>query len=234
MEGVIYLILRALETNEFGKTININTPSQGGGNLRVEPSVNNQESSIGYYNRNHLRTTVAGDVWVCGINCWGCGGYTFGTPVLNSCLTINGMGNVNIPYDIKTPEIMVDRIKASTLEYMTIDDNVISAGNLVVNGSSNYEPCWVAGKVDGTNLNTLPTKGISGFTVSRASGYAAGVYYINFGRNPYDDAINVSNQESLYYNIWESSNPTVNGLYVVCHTNATTPGNATFHFSVIA
>ena len=73
----------------------------------------------------------------------------FGTPVLNNCLTINNMGNVNIPYDTKPPEVIVDRIKASTLEYITIDDNVTSTGNLVVNGSSNYKPCWVAGKVDG-------------------------------------------------------------------------------------
>ena len=39
--------LRVLETCEFGKHISIQTPSQGGGNLRIEPSVNNQESSMG-------------------------------------------------------------------------------------------------------------------------------------------------------------------------------------------
>ena len=93
-------------------------------------------------------------MWVCGINCWVNTGYTFGAPVLHSCLTINTMGNVNIPYDIKTNEFMVDRIKASTLEYITIDYNVTITGNLVVNGNSTYKPVWVAGKVDGTNLNT--------------------------------------------------------------------------------
>ena len=64
------------------------------------------------------------------------------------------MGNVNTPYVIKTHEIMVDRIKASTLEYITIDDHVTITGNLIVNGSSKYKPLWVAGKVDGSILNT--------------------------------------------------------------------------------
>ena len=62
--------LRVLGTSEFGNTISIQTPWQGGGKLRIEPSVNNQESSIGYYNRTDLRGTVASDVWVCGISCW--------------------------------------------------------------------------------------------------------------------------------------------------------------------
>ena len=45
-------------------------------------------------------------MWVCGINCWGNTGYTCGTPQLNRCLTITTTGNANLPYDIKTPEIM--------------------------------------------------------------------------------------------------------------------------------
>ena len=111
------------------------------------------------------------------------------------------MGNVNIPYDIKPHEIMVDKIKASTLVYITIDDNVILTGNLVVNGSLTSKYVWVAGKVDGTKLNTCSTNGRYGYTVSRVSGYSAGVYYINFVSNPYNDAhykLNVSNQASLY------------------------------------
>ena len=123
-------------------------------------------------------------MWVCGIKCWGDTGYTFGTPVLNNCLHIHNMGNVNIPYAIQTPEIMVDRIKASTLEYITIADNVEINGNLVVHGSSNYKHCWVAGKLDATKLNTLPTNGRYGFTVTRHSGYAAGVYDIPVFGNP--------------------------------------------------
>ena len=175
-------------------------------------------------------------MWVCGVNYWGNTGYTFGTPVLNNCLNITTTGNVNIPYDIKTPDIMVDRIRASTLEYITIDDNVIITGNIVVNGSSHYEPCWVAGKVGGTNLNILSTNGRYGFTVSGHGGNAAGVYDMNCGSNPYKDAhyiINVSNQASVYCNKWETSMPTVNGFYIVWYTNTTTPGHATFHFQLL-
>ena len=138
---------------------------------------------MGDFNRSDLRATVASDVWVCGINWWGNTGSTFGTPVLNSCLTITSIGNVNIPYGINTPEIVVDRIKASTLEYITIADNVIPNGILVVNRSSKYKPFWVAGKLDATNLNTLSTNGRYGFTVTRHSGYAESVYYIIVGSN---------------------------------------------------
>ena len=86
------------------------------------------------------------------------------------------------------------------MEYITVADNVISTGNLVVNGSSKYKPFWVAGKVDGTNLNTLSTNGRYGFTVTRDSGYATGVYHINVGSKPCKDAhyiINVHNHSSL-------------------------------------
>ena len=77
--------LSVLGNNDFLNTMNIKTSGQGGGNLRIEPSVDGQETSIGYYNRSGLRATVAGDVWVGGINCWSRAGFTIGTPILNSC-----------------------------------------------------------------------------------------------------------------------------------------------------
>ena len=49
---------------EFNYSTRIQASGQGGGNLRVEPSVDGQETSIGYYNRSDLRATIAGDVWV--------------------------------------------------------------------------------------------------------------------------------------------------------------------------
>ena len=60
---------------------------------------------------------------------------------------------------------------------------------------------------------------------------------MNFGSKPYKDAhyiINVSNQPYLFCKICESSIATANGFHIVCYTNAATPGNATFHASVIA
>ena len=75
-----------------------------------------------------------------------------------------------------------------------------------------------------------------GFTGTTPSGYDTGVYYIGFGKNPYKDAHytnNVSNQASLFCKTWEAIVPTVNGFYIICYTNATTPGNAIFHFQLL-
>ena len=184
-----------------------------------------------------MRITTPGDMWVCGVNCWGRAGYTHGTPVLNSCLNISDAGAITADYKLMTPLLYDNTMTGNGDTQVTLEDNVISTGNLVVHGSSNNKPFWVAGKVDGTSVTTLSTNGRYGSTVSRASGYAAGVYYINVGSNPYNDAhymISVSNQASLYCKLWESSIPTVNGCYIVWYTNATTPGNAIFHFPVIA
>ena len=79
---------------------------------------------------------------------------------------------------------MLIKIQGNGAAQVIIDDNVIMTGNLVVNGSSKYKPFWVAGKVDGTTSNTLSTNSRYGFTGSRHSGYAAGVYYIIVGSNP--------------------------------------------------
>ena len=83
--------------------MSIKTPSQGGGNIRIEPAVDGNESSIGHYTRSDLRATVAGDVWVCGANGYAKNAYySIGTPVINSCLSISNSGNVEMPYGIKT------------------------------------------------------------------------------------------------------------------------------------
>jgi hypothetical protein len=68
-------------------------------------------------------------------------------------------------------------------------------GNLVVEGTLSaanisYNPWWVAGKVDGATLTILKNKGRYPFTVSRASGYAAGIYNIEWPANPHPDGTN--------------------------------------------
>ena len=111
-------------------TLYVRTPTQGGGNIRIIFAVNGNESAIGFYNRNDERNTDAGDVWVCGVNSWFLGGYIIGTPVVGNCLTINSAGNVGISYGIKTPEIMVNTVKALSAEYLTIDDGLLITGDL--------------------------------------------------------------------------------------------------------
>ena len=46
-----------------------------------------------------LRSTSPGDVWVGGVICWGRVGYTFGIPVLNSCLNISDAGTITAEYE---------------------------------------------------------------------------------------------------------------------------------------
>ena len=83
-------------------TLYVRTPRQGGGNIRIIPSVDLNEASIGFYKYNDLRNTDPGDQWVFVLNSWGIAGYSIGTTVVGVCLNINTEGNVNIPNDIKT------------------------------------------------------------------------------------------------------------------------------------
>ena len=177
-------------------------------------------------------------MWACGANVCTRVGFTIGTPILNSCLNIYDAGTITADYRIMTPLLYYNTMIGNGDTQITIADHVVITGNLVVNGSSKYKPCWVAGKVDGTNLTTLSANGKYVFSVTRPSEYAAaGVYYIHVGSNPYKDAhyiINVSNQASLYCKLWKSSIPPDNGIYIVCYTNATTPGNVIIQDAVIA
>ena len=232
----------------------IKTPPQGGGNIQIVPSVDGNESTIGHYTRNDLRATTSGDTWISGANGYTKNAYSIGTPGINSCLSISNSGNVEMPYNIRTPEIKTSSIKIlntdgniafrnsldNTIAVFYDDKTTIFQGNMTVNGNisaNNIKPFWIAGKVDGSTLSILSTNGRYPFTVTRPSGYPTGVYYISFGDKPYSNAhyiINVSNQASLYCKIWETAIPTANGFTIVTYTTATTAGNCIFHFSVIA
>ena len=73
-------------------------------------------------------------MWVSGLNCWCVAGYSIGANVKGRCLNLNSAGNVNIPNNIKTPETMVDKIKALTWEHLTIDANAVITGSLSAAG----------------------------------------------------------------------------------------------------
>ena len=123
--------------NTFTDVVNIRTPSRLGGNIRIIPALNGNESSIAYYARNDTRYDVVGDGWTCGVNCWdNQGNYIIGAPGLNNCFNINLSGNVNIAYGIITPAITVNDISASTSEYLNIGDNAVITGYLSVLGNT--------------------------------------------------------------------------------------------------
>ena len=83
------------------------------------------------------RWTTIGNAWVCGVNCWDKQGYSIGTPVLNDCFNINLNGHVDIPYTVHTPKSMVDSIKSLLDDQITINDNVIVAGDIMISGRCN-------------------------------------------------------------------------------------------------
>ena len=121
---------------DFNYITRLKASGQGGGNLRIESSVDGQETSIGYYNRSALRATVAGDMWVGGFNCWGLAGYTIGTSVSGECLTISSIGTVKAPYKLITPWIYTDNMTGNGAAQVTTDDNVICTGALNISGTT--------------------------------------------------------------------------------------------------
>ena len=50
---------------------------------------------------------------------------------------INLNGSVDIPYNVHTPEIMVDSVTSLVNDQITINDNVIVTGATIINGRCN-------------------------------------------------------------------------------------------------
>ena len=96
------------------------------------PALNTSDASVGYYKYMDTRGASAGDAWVCGVNCDNEQGYTITTPVLTTCFNINLNGEVKLFDGLPSTVITVDSIRASTLEYITIDDNVILNGTTTI------------------------------------------------------------------------------------------------------
>ena len=127
----VYNKLNVLGNTTLGNTLTIPSSSSGGGSIKVVAFSNNIEASIGLYNYTDMRVSSAVDMWVAGESCWGLSGSSIGSPVLHSCLTINNNGGVNIPYELKTHEIMVDQVKALNAEHLIVGDSVMITGALV-------------------------------------------------------------------------------------------------------
>ena len=110
----------------LNKTLFITTPAQGGGNIRILPSTDLSESSIGYYTRNDARCTEIGDAWICGANTWGqnINGFSLGTPGLGSCLNIVTTGSVVAPYKFLSPTIQTNKILSYGDPSILLDDNI--------------------------------------------------------------------------------------------------------------
>jgi hypothetical protein len=99
----------------FNNTLSTYVVAGGGGAIRVIPTTDGLEASIGYYNFNDSRAVNAGEMWVSGINCWDKIGCSIGTSVKNSCLNINNSGDVMIPYSLTTSNINANHITGSSI-----------------------------------------------------------------------------------------------------------------------
>ena len=117
---------------------------------------------------------------------------------------------------------------------ITLEDDVLITGNLVVNGSSNYKPYWIAGKVN-TNGSILATKGRYAFTCSRAG---VGLYTITpNGSTPFSDTnsiVNLSCQvESAYATARiVNSSLSVSSFQIMTYVNNSL-ADCIFHFIVL-
>ena len=147
--------LTVLGLSIFNQTMRIKTQSQGGGNLRIEPSVNGNEASIGYYNRSDLRITDAGDMWVSGVNRWSRVGFNIGTTVLGSCLNISNAGTISATYKLITPLLYSDILRANGATQITLDDNVIITGNLTIGRIYKYQNTHTASQTAGATRLTI-------------------------------------------------------------------------------
>ena len=110
---------------DFFRTLSVKTSTQNGGNIKIKPTTDGNESSIGYYNRVDLRETISGDVWVVGVNCWNKPGYSIGTPVLGYCLNIDLFGNVIVNSNLFINQVNVLTTlnsKANALNVYTISN----------------------------------------------------------------------------------------------------------------
>ena len=98
----------------LNKTLFIKTSVEGSGNIKIIPSIDLAESSIGYYTRADARNSEIGDIWVCGANSWGgnVNGFSFGTAGLGSCLNIATTGSVIAPYKFLSSIVQTNKILA--------------------------------------------------------------------------------------------------------------------------
>ena len=111
--------------------------NSSGGAIRIIPFADNLETSIGYYGYTDMRTLIANDMWVSGMNSWGRSGYVVGASGFGWCLNIISTGSIVIASALSSPTIVVNTLRAQTENQLTLKDNVIMNGSLVVNGSFN-------------------------------------------------------------------------------------------------
>ena len=138
-----------------------------------------------------------------------------GTSQLNSCFDLNNDGYVTMPYLVKTPEILVDVIRAKTTEFISIEDTVTITGSLIANGAFKYSSSTISynapfenniGQIDlvgaSGNYTSFNQKGIATPTFNpRSVGTKVSLYpQVNTSSTDVDYAIGIAGS-TLWFSI---------------------------------
>jgi hypothetical protein len=123
-------------------------------------------------------------------------------------------------------------VRSNGASQATIDDNLVVTGNVTINGSLiNYNPFWVAGKVD-PNAVVLVSKGKVGFTVTRT---ATGNYRVDFNSAHPNGSNYVISIASDATNYWlDISSTTSSSFLVALRASNFAAQNSTLHFTILA
>jgi hypothetical protein len=136
-------------------------------------------------------------------------------------------------------ELRTDTIRARDENGTTSVSKLAVTGSLTVGGQSvvGGSPIFCGGRVNGATATQVSSIGKVGYTVSRPSGQATGIWTITFNspaaNNGYTVQLTNMNFGTSY--LWDQMPPTVQGftLVIVGFTSTgTTLRDATFHFTV--
>jgi hypothetical protein len=155
-----------------------------------------------------------------------CGGVVVanGSVVVPSNLTVGGVSFASLNFNAIEPLRMVINLTTGATELRLNADEL--------------NPFFCAGRVN-ANATVASSIGQVGYTVSRPSGFGAGVYQITFAspapNNNY--VISLAQQATGFIKIWDSTDapgrlPTTEGFHVVCSNPSLVSHNIVFHFSV--
>jgi hypothetical protein len=157
-----------------------------------------------------------------------CGGVNVGngSVVVPSNLTVGGVSFASLNFTAIEPLRKVVNLQTGAVELRV--DTAQLGGN----------PIFCGGRVDGATATQLSSIGQVGYTVSRPSGQATGIWTITFNspaaNNNYVIQLTNMNFGTIY--LWDQMPPTVNGFTLVVvgfvTAQATTLRNAPFHFAV--
>ena len=148
----------------------------------------------------------------------------------------SNLGTVTVDTLTANVELVADTMRARAANELTIADNLVVTGNLTVNGSS-INPYFVNGYVSGNALTFSDRGGQTTVTVTRASGYASGVYEISMS-SPHPRGasyvIQATPRYSGYLKVWDTYTPTATTFSIVTYSFSGNLTNGDFYLTVCA